>query len=206
MSRVLYEPCEAVLTVKGSKFLAYAASFTDRESCGPWLEGLRTLHSKSRHLGSAIRWDVDWERWDDDGEPSGSTGRPILHALQSQEAVHTAVGVVRYFGGTLLGVPGLIRAYRGAAELALESGRWIPYVPVVEYLMTCDYVQLDRALRWIREAGGQTVEQSIDVRCILRVQIPATQSVEWERRCAEYESPLTLSIPSKDTDGNSLNP
>lgn len=192
MIRALMHPAEATLSVKGSKFVAYAAPFLDVQEREGWLRSIRALHPKARHVGSAFRWDLDWERWDDDGEPSGSTGRPILHALQSAEAVRTGVAVVRYFGGTLLGVPGLIRAYRGAAELALDAGTWAPFVPQKTGWVRCAYPELDTALRWIRETNGRVLEQNINQECRLHVELPLDQWSAWEARCAQYGSPVQL--------------
>lgn len=178
--------------VKGSKFIAYAAPLSEPEAAVPFFQSIRALHPKARHVGSAVRWDREWERWDDDGEPSGSTGRPILHALQSAEAVRTAVGVVRYFGGTLLGVPGLIRAYRGAAELALEAGTWVPFVPVGTFWVRCDYPHLSTALRWIREVAGKVKSQQVDNACILEVEVPEPMQTLWKSKCLAYGSPVQI--------------
>lgn len=192
MASILVEPTEAQWVVKGSKFIAYAVPLSEPEAAAPWIRSIRALHPKARHVGSAVRWDLDWERWDDDGEPSGSTGRPILHALQSAEAVRTAVGVVRYFGGTLLGVPGLIRAYRGAAELALNTGSWVPFVPVQTYWVQCEFANLTTALRWIRDAEGTVRSQRVDSECVLEVDIPEPHAPLWKNRCLAYGSPLRL--------------
>jgi putative IMPACT (imprinted ancient) family translation regulator len=192
VANVLVEPTEAQWVVKGSKFIAYATPLSEPEAAALFFQSIRALHPKARHVGSAVRWDREWERWDDDGEPSGSTGRPILHALQSAEAVRTAVGVVRYFGGTLLGVPGLVRAYRGAAELALAAGAWVPYVPVQTWWVHCDYPDLSTALRWIREVEGTVRSQRVDSQCVLEVDIPEHLESQWKARCLAYGSPLQL--------------
>lgn len=106
---------------KGSKFLSVLVSIAAFE---PTLEALRFAHPKAVHFVYAFRAYKDGqilERSSDDGEPKGSSGVPVLNVLRGAELVDCAVIVVRYFGGTLLGVGGLVRAYTRAAQIALES-------------------------------------------------------------------------------------
>ena len=101
---------------RGSRFLAYAVPVTSIEQFKQKLQQLKELHPKANHHCFAYRIGADGStfRVSDDGEPSGSAGRPILGQLDSKQVTNAAVIVVRYFGGTLLGVPGLINAYKTA--------------------------------------------------------------------------------------------
>jgi uncharacterized YigZ family protein len=109
----------------GSKFFAFAFPADRREILTQHLEELKTLHPKARHLCYAYRITVGDEVIEyasDAGEPSGSAGQPILRELRRNDLLNVAVIVVRYFGGTKLGIPGLINAYRESARMAIENG------------------------------------------------------------------------------------
>lgn len=109
---------------RSSKFLAYLYPIENQESISSHLKELKQLHAKARHfcLGARIIGKTDLEeRMDDAGEPSGTAGRPILSVLQKHDLVNCVCIVVRYFGGTKLGKPGLINAYREAAEFAFAA-------------------------------------------------------------------------------------
>jgi len=106
---------------KGSKFISYAYSVTSEEQVGERLEEIRNLHHKARHHCYAYKIGVDGNRYraNDDGEPGGTAGKPILGQLHSYKVTDVLVIVVRYFGGTKLGASGLIKAYKEAAKDAL---------------------------------------------------------------------------------------
>jgi len=117
---------EAKLKEKGSVFLALAVPVANADEADEILAGWRKAYYDSTHIGWARRLapppDGE-ERWDDDGEPHGSTGQPILHAIRGAELWGVLVGVVRWYGGTKLGVGGLVRAYGGVAAEALKTAR-----------------------------------------------------------------------------------
>jgi len=126
---------------KGSKFLAYATPIADREAFAEFAAGLRKEHPKARHHCFAYRLGYDGEdyRASDDGEPSGTAGKPILGRMISLDLTYVAIIVVRYFGGKLLGAAGLVRAYKLAAEDALAAAT-IKEIPItVDYTIACDY-------------------------------------------------------------------
>jgi len=108
--------------VKGSRFVATVAPVTDEEEAKALLARVRRELHDARHHGSAWRLGPAGDRFrsSDDGEPSGSTGKPILAAIEGRELTDVAVIVTRWFGGTKLGVGGLVRAYGGAAAEALD--------------------------------------------------------------------------------------
>ena len=116
-------PGEGLFKDKGSKFFGYAFPVAEEEQIKRVLDEVRALHPKARHHCYAWRLGTEGENYrsNDDGEPSGSAGKPILNALLSAEITFALVIVVRYFGGTLLGVPGLIHAYRESAAAALSQ-------------------------------------------------------------------------------------
>src|SRR4051794_33870893 len=104
---------------RGSKFIGYAFPVTTINECKEKLAAIKKEHPKATHHCFAYRIGIDGMNYrvSDDGEPSGSAGRPILGQIDSRQVINTLIIVVRYFGGTLLGVPGLINAYKTAAAL-----------------------------------------------------------------------------------------
>lgn len=112
---------------KGSKFLASAYPVTSEAECLNYLQALKKSHPKARHFCTALRLgpDVAIERSNDDGEPAGSAGKPILGQLKKEQLTNVLVVVVRYFGGTKLGIPGLIEAYKLSTANALSHARII---------------------------------------------------------------------------------
>ena len=114
-------------TIKGSRFIAIAYPVSSHETAKELLEDIKTQHPKANHHCFAWRLADGEERMSDDGEPRGSAGAPILKRLISKNCVQTMVVVVRYFGGTKLGIGGLIRAYGGVAQEVLELSTYTPF-------------------------------------------------------------------------------
>src|SRR6478609_9954408 len=116
------QPSSAEFKDRGSKFIANAFPVSSVDDFKKSLEEIRKIHSKATHHCFAYRIGADKSlfRVSDDGEPSGTAGKPILGQIDSKDLTNTLVVVVRYFGGTLLGVPGLIHAYKSAASMALQ--------------------------------------------------------------------------------------
>lgn len=118
---ILASPGESLFKDRGSKFFGYVFPVESEEEVGFYLDQIRELHPKARHACYAFRLGQKGEivRSNDDGEPAGSAGKPILNTLTSRGITNILGIVVRYFGGTLLGVPGLIHAYKEATSSAL---------------------------------------------------------------------------------------
>ena len=114
-------------TIKGSRFIAVAYPVSSHETAKELLEDIKTQHPKANHHCFAWRLADGEERMSDDGEPRGSAGAPILKRLISKKCVQTMVVVIRYFGGTKLGIGGLIRAYGGVAQEVLEQSTYTPF-------------------------------------------------------------------------------
>lgn len=114
--------------------MAYSGPVSDQREIAQFLEEVRKLHPTARHICYAYRIKPLNEEWraNDDGEPAGSAGKPILNQIRSKELSNIIVAVVRYFGGTLLGVPGLIHAYKESTRLALEEAE------IEERQITCE--------------------------------------------------------------------
>lgn len=158
---------ESLFKDKGSKFFGYAFPVADEEDIKRIVEEVKAEHPKARHHCYAYRLGYQGENYraNDDGEPSGSAGKPILNALLSAEVTFALVIVVRYFGGTLLGVPGLIHAYKEAAAEALavtgKEVRTINTLVRIDY----DFDQTNAVMQLIKKLELAVKEQIFEERC-----------------------------------------
>ena len=168
---------EGLFRDKGSKFLAYAYTFKDEALLKDILSHLKELHPKARHYCWAYRLTPDRSvfRFNDDGEPSGTAGRPILNVLLSKDVTNTLIVVVRYFGGTLLGVPGLIHAYKTAAVEALTNAQIVERTINDVYRIDFDYLQMNDVMRLVKDENLAILNQHFDNRCILEVEVRKMQ-------------------------------
>jgi uncharacterized YigZ family protein len=157
---------DALFKDRASKFYAYAFPCAGMEELDQKLVDLKKLHPTARHFCWASRMGHPLEeRANDAGEPAHSAGTPILHALQSIHVEQSAVVVVRYFGGTKLGVPGLIAAYRSAAEMALEVAGQIEVHPMISGKLTVPYDLIGTAELHLRQCEAQILEQTFGDDC-----------------------------------------
>lgn len=175
--RTIVRPSEGTLQDRGSRFLGSAFPLGSEQEIKDILSRLKQAHPKANHYCWAMRWSTDRSvfRLSDDGEPAGTGGRPILNVLLSRDLSNIALVVVRYFGGTLLGVPGLIAAYRGAAEQALAAAEVRVHTVKDVYQLKVQYPQLDELLRLLRQQQAEVLSQQIDNNCSLTVAIPRAQ-------------------------------
>lgn len=168
---------EGVFRDRGSKFQAFAYPITSENEIKSLLAILRTEHPKANHHCWAMRLGTDRSvfRINDDGEPSGTAGRPILNTLLSRNLTNILVVVVRYFGGTLLGVPGLINAYKMAAEEALNAAIVIEKTVNDVYIISFDYGQMNDVMRIIKDDNLTILEQQLDNTCVVKISIRKMQ-------------------------------
>jgi uncharacterized YigZ family protein len=171
--RTIKEPSEGSFKEKGSRFLAYAFPVRNEEEIKEILAELRKQYHDARHHCYAWRLnaEMDHYRSNDDGEPAGSAGNPILGQIRSKELTNTLVVVIRYFGGTLLGVGGLINAYRTAAEDALANAKIIQKKVQRKWQLKFGYPQMNEVMKVIKEHDLQTENQQFDLECSLTVSL-----------------------------------
>lgn len=171
------KPSEGLFRDRGSKFLAYAYPLNSENELKNYLTQLKSLHPKANHHCWAMRLSIDRSvfRLNDDGEPSGTAGRPILNTLLSRDLTNIAVIVVRYFGGTLLGVPGLINAYKSATEDALQQAVIIEKTVNDIYTIEFDYLQMNDVMKIIKEDNLTIINQAFDNNCSIQLSIRKTQ-------------------------------
>ena len=172
--QTLKSPIQAEFKDKGSRFLAFAYPVLTAEQVKKHVDDLRQEHHKARHWCYAYRLGVDGNQFraNDDGEPSGSAGRPILGQIDSFELTDVLVVVVRYFGGTLLGVPGLIHAYKTSTQMALENAQIIEKNIEKTVRIRCEYPYLNEAIRIAKNHQAEMIEQDLQLDCRLTVRIP----------------------------------
>jgi uncharacterized YigZ family protein len=171
------KPAEGVFRDRGSKFLAFAYPIRTEADIKVILTHLKAEHPKANHHCWAMRLGTDRSvfRINDDGEPSGTAGRPILNTLLSRNLSNILVVVVRYFGGTLLGVPGLISAYRKATEEALGAAIVIEKTVNDVYTIGFGYEQMNEVMRVIKDENLDVSEQQFDTLCSLKITIRKMQ-------------------------------
>lgn len=169
-------PGESEIKEKGSKFIGFVHQVRSEEDVKEVIDNIRSIHPKSRHICYAfsIGTDEPLERANDDGEPSGSAGRPILGQIHSNELHYTLVAVVRYFGGTLLGVPGLIAAYKGAAAEAIANAKLEQRHIRALYQMETDHMHYHELMNYLKRNGVDIIEQDIAANCIVTVAVEVT--------------------------------
>lgn len=167
------QSAEASFSDRGSKFIAFVYPILSEADIKLLVTQLKVAHPKANHHCWAMRLSPDRSvfKVNDDGEPSGTAGRPILNVLLSKNVTNTLIVVVRYFGGKLLGVPGLINAYKTAAEEGLKLAGVIEKVSSDIYTIEFDYLQMNEVMKVIKEEGITVLNQESDNRCIFKISI-----------------------------------
>lgn len=168
---------EAQFADRGSKFIGYAFPVESTDGFKAQMEKIKKLHPKASHYCFAYRIGADNNlfRAGDDGEPAGSAGKPILGQIDSRELTNTGVVVVRYFGGTLLGVPGLINAYKNTASLVLQT------IPVLQkqvekpYRLQFDYTLMNEVMQVLKQCNCSIRQQDIQLFCLFTVGVPVSR-------------------------------
>jgi uncharacterized YigZ family protein len=156
---------QILLKEKNSKFFGYAFPIQSEEELKPILDQLRKKHPHAGHFCYAyqIGTEILSYRANDDGEPSNSAGMPIYGQIQAFAVTNTAVVVLRIFGGTKLGVGGLISAYKAAAQMALEASKIIEKTIDVDYKISFDYKNMNKVMRVIKEKKLEIVSQEMEI-------------------------------------------
>lgn len=165
---------------RGSKFLSFAYQINNIAEFKNYLQLLKKDHPKATHHCFAYRIGTNENnfRASDDGEPSGTAGRPILGQIDSRELTNVLVVVVRYFGGTLLGVPGLINAYKTAASLVLQLTPIIQKQVEVKYRIEFDYTSMNDVMNLLKQYNCSVTGQENQLFCVMEVGIPKNRLIE----------------------------
>jgi uncharacterized YigZ family protein len=165
---------------RGSKFTAYTFPIETADDFKKRLQELKKEHPKAVHHCFAYRIGTDGNnfRSSDDGEPSGTAGKPILGQIDSKQVTNIAIIVVRYFGGTLLGVPGLINAYKTVAALALQVTPVIQKQVEIKYSIEFDYTRMNEVMMILKQHNCSIINQEMQLFCAITAGIPKNRMEE----------------------------
>tara|TARA_B110000914_G_C15400560_1_gene416983 strand:+ start:86 stop:685 length:600 start_codon:yes stop_codon:yes gene_type:complete len=162
---------ECLLKEKQSKFYGYAFPISDIESVKSSIDSLKKMHHSARHFCYAYQIGVQdlVFRVNDDGEPRNSAGTPIYGQIQSFELTNILIVVVRYFGGTKLGIGGLVSAYKECAKLTIESNTIIIKEITIKVQIKFDYLLMNKVMRVIKENNLKILNQQMDTSCVFEL-------------------------------------
>jgi len=195
-------PSVAEFTDRGSKFIALAFPIASIEDFKKNLNETKKNYPKASHYCFAYRLGMDGQiyRVADAGEPSGSAGRPILGQIDSKGLTNVCIIVVRFFGGTLLGVPGLINAYKSAASMALQITPAVRKQIELKYDLEFDYTISNDVMKVVKSFGCNLLKQDLHLFCIYEIGIPKTNELDAVR---SFQKIYGCSIKRKSDLGNS---
>lgn len=176
--RTIQTPSEGFYKEKGSKFLAFAVPVSTEQEIKEFIAQKRKEHHQAVHVCSAFRLGADHKvyRSSDDGEPSNSAGPPILGQIQAYDLTNILIAVVRYYGGTNLGVGGLIAAYRTAAKEALEAAQIIEKEEEFERIIHFPYEKMHLVMDLLKREKVRILHQSLAAKCQVKLKISKSES------------------------------
>lgn len=181
-------PSSAKFTEKMSRFLGFAYPADTVDEAKARMAELQREYCDARHVCWAWVIGVDNPETysTDNGEPSGTAGRPILGQINSRGLRNVVVGVVRYFGGIKLGTPGLIAAYKLAASMALDEAQIIQRKEMMEMTVVFTYVNMNHVMQIVKQSTADVLEREFDNTCCLRLRLPLSDADELRTRLNPY--------------------
>ena len=190
--RSIAAPSEGLFKDNGSRFIALAYPVETEEEVREIVASLRKEYHDARHHCYAYRLGYKGDRFrsSDDGEPSGSAGRPILGQIDSLGLSDVLVVVVRYFGGIKLGIPGLIRAYKTSTADALSQASVVEKVAGKTFRLTFDYLAMNDVMKALKDLGLAATGQDFGLQCSLDVRVRLSLEEDFRKRissCAILE-------------------
>lgn len=182
--RMIKSPSMAVFKDRNSRFIAHAYPVKTEQEINEIRANLRKQYYDARHHCYAWVLGSDKAAWrvNDDGEPSGSAGRPIHGQIQSLDLTNVLIVVIRYFGGTKLGIPGLINAYRTAAKEALSNAEICEYTINEIFTVSFAYQQMNDIMKIIKEENLSIVNQESAEECRIEFSVRRNNSMRVEER------------------------
>ena len=188
--KTIDQPALAEYKDRGSKFLAFANPILKVEDFKKQLQYLKKEHPKASHHCFAYRIGTDGNtfRVSDDGEPAGSAGKPILGQIDSKELTNIAVIVVRYFGGSLLGVPGLINSYKTVTSLVLQLTPIVKKQIEENYIVNFDYTLVNEVMIILKQCNCTIISQDMQLFCNIATGIPKSRLTEVLYRLKELQN------------------
>jgi uncharacterized YigZ family protein len=194
--KTIERPSSAEFKDRGSRFIAFAFPTGSAEDFKKRLKELKEEHPKAAHHCFAYRIGMEGNnfRSNDDGEPSGSAGKPILGQIDSRSLVDTAVVVIRYFGGTLLGVPGLINAYKTATSYALQMTPIIEKPVLVTYELHFDYTLMNDIMILVKRYKCEVISNETQLFCKFIIAVPKEQEPDFTQHLEEIHGVEILKV------------
>lgn len=179
---------EVTYEIKKSRFIARVAHIANKEDAKDFIEQAKCDYPDARHHCWAYQFGPPHSPYSaamsDDGEPSGTAGKPILHVLQHKDIGDIMIVIIRYFGGIKLGAGGLVRAYSHAAQLVIESLIVKKEVATASVSAICDFSQEQTVRHWLSKIGGCDLEVTYQQQVLITVKVPVDQVSFFEQQCA----------------------
>ncbi len=200
--KTILKPSEEVLyKEKGSKFFGYAFPVSTEEETKEHIENLKKQHHSARHWCYAWQLGKSYDQYraNDDGEPSNSAGMPIYGQLQSFDVTNILVVVVRYFGGTKLGVGGLIQAYKTTAQMALEASKIVEKTIDESFILKFEYPEMNTVMRIIKDENLVVVNQKMELNCEFEISV---RKKDADRISEVFENTYKVNIQSSSISEN----
>ncbi|MCG2420049.1 YigZ family protein [Aequorivita sp. F47161] len=190
---ILKPATEVLFKEKGSKFFGYAFPVKSEDDVKEHIEALKKQHHSARHWCYAWQLGKSYEHYraNDDGEPSNSAGMPIYGQLQSFDVTNILVVVVRYFGGTKLGVGGLIQAYKTTAQMALETCKIVKRTIDETFLLKFEYPEMNTVMQLIKNENLKLISQKMELNCEFEI---AVRKKDAERIYQLFENTYKVTI------------
>ena len=188
--KTLRMPSNGIYKAKGSRFLAFSFPVTSVNDIKPLLDDYRKKYHDARHHCYAYVIGADKSVWraNDDGEPSGTAGKPILGQINSFGLTNVLVIVIRYFGGTLLGTSGLINAYKSAAYESLEKAQVIECTVNEYYKIEFPYSSINRIMKIIKDEDINQSDQVFDLTSSMKINFRASSKERILKKLNEIEN------------------
>lgn len=190
---------ETLFKEKGSKFYGYAFPVTTEDEIRDALEDLKKKHHTARHFCYAWQLGQEYEHYraNDDGEPNNSAGMPIYGQLQAYDVTNILVVSVRYFGGTKLGVGGLIQAYKTSAQLALEASKIKKLTINEQFILKFEYPEMNTVMRIIKDENLKIEHQKMELSCEIEISV---RKKEAQRIFEIFENTYKVEIKKPKTE------
>lgn len=188
---------EIIFKEKNSKFFGYTFPITNESEVKILIEPLRKKHFGAGHFCYAFQIGTEKVhfRTNDDGEPNNSAGIPIYGQIQSFELTNILIVVVRFFGGTKLGVSGLISAYKTATQMAIEASNIIEKTINIHFILSFEYKNMNKVMRTIKEKNLEICSQKLENSCKIEI---ATRKKNAEKIFDIFNSMFEIEIKLKD--------
>tara|TARA_A100000171_G_scaffold53040_1_gene75729 strand:+ start:4928 stop:5548 length:621 start_codon:yes stop_codon:yes gene_type:complete len=188
---------ETLFKDRGSKFFGYAFPVVSEDDVKDCIEELKKQHHTARHFCYAWQLGKSYEsyRANDDGEPSNSAGMPIYGQLQAFDVTNVLVVSVRYFGGTKLGVGGLIQAYKTSAQLALEASKIVKRTIDETLTITFNYPEMNTVMRIIKDENLKIVSQKMELTCEF---VLSVRKKEYERIFDLFQNTYKVTLKKEE--------